>query len=382
MIKNTEEITIPKDLKEFLNDIVDEKHGFKLGKPWKFSESSLMVAVPILRNKAPKRHYTTMYEVLNDLNIKDTGSINVVELQNKTGKAIFIRAGTIFEGETQNRATQHSGIYNPGIINIDVRCVQQTHGIRSGEDMKFGAIAPLTITYNLMCGNQSNVWESVMNYTSGTNTSTEYGTNFRYDPFITTSSKTLGYYDYSGTSGWSEADYHVRPNRSSTTNDNICYASNSTTNSCFLTTLDGFHANIGGDDLLGYLKNEGKKSLDEALQTIPLFEDQTGVIVFNALGVIALETFDSSKSWKAIKNEIIEKYGDKTKDEEAEHLFDLNENKIVPLIKKFIQKLDEFTERVIRKDELSETRVVNGKGITGEYTLVKGRTIHALLVKE
>lgn len=51
-------------------------------------------------------------------------------------------------------------------------------------------------------------------------------------------------------------------------------------------------------------------------------------------------------------------------------------------LKKFIQKLDKFTEKTIIKDEYSETRVVRGKGIIGEYTLIKGQPIHVLLLKE
>lgn len=51
-------------------------------------------------------------------------------------------------------------------------------------------------------------------------------------------------------------------------------------------------------------------------------------------------------------------------------------------LKKFIQKLDKFTEKTIIKDEYSETRMVRGKGIVGEYTLVKGQPIHVLLIRE
>ena len=54
----------------------------------------------------------------------------------------------------------------------------------------------------------------------------------------------------------------------------------------------------------------------------------------------------------------------------------------MPALKKFIQKLDKFTEKTITKDEYSETRAVRGKGIIGEYTLVKGQPIHVLLLKD
>jgi len=90
---------------------VDGKFGYKLSDPWKYSEETLGVVVPILRQRAPEREYVTMYEVLKDLGMKDTGRIDQVELQNRTGKAVFVRAGTIFAGATQSRAAQHSGVY-------------------------------------------------------------------------------------------------------------------------------------------------------------------------------------------------------------------------------------------------------------------------------
>ena len=166
MNSNVEEITIPKDLQTYLNEIVDSKYGYKLGEPWKYSEESLGVVVPILRENPPDRSYITMYEVLDQLNMKDTGHINQVELQNNCWIAIFVRAGTIFIGKTQNRAAQYCGVYQDKKETIEVKCVQQTHGIRSGEKMEFGDIAPPSVTMNLMSGNQSKVWESVRRYGS------------------------------------------------------------------------------------------------------------------------------------------------------------------------------------------------------------------------
>lgn len=87
-------------------------------------------------------------------------------------------------------------------------------------------------------------------------------------------------------------------------------------------------------------------------------------------------------SWEAIKKEIIEKYGDKIKEKQAKHLFELKSEMILPMLKSFIEELDNFRETTILKDEFSETRGVIGKGIIGEYTLVKGQPIHVLLLKE
>jgi hypothetical protein len=154
------------DLKIYLNDIADNRFGYRLGEPWKYSEETLGVVVPILRENASDRLYITMYEVLKELNIKDTGSINQVEFQNRSGIAVFVRAGTIFAGETQPRAVQHSGIYSNEKEIIDVRCVNASRGISKGKEMSFGDIAPPSVTINLMTGSQSDVWSSVSNYTN------------------------------------------------------------------------------------------------------------------------------------------------------------------------------------------------------------------------
>jgi hypothetical protein len=62
-------------------------------------------------------------------------------------------------------------------------------------------------------------------------------------------------------------------------------------------------------------------------------------------------------------------------------LFELKPEKIRPLLKKFIQGMDKFEEKTIRKDELSETRAVKGEGVVGEYTLIRNRVMHTILVR-
>lgn len=379
-------------LKKFLNAIINKENGYELGEPWKFSDTKLLVAVPIIRKNAPKRQYITMYEALKDVGIKDTGSISVLEMQNKTGKPIFVRAGTIFSGKTQNRATQHSGVYKHGdtIIPLNVRCVHLSHGIRGGAEMKYGSIAPLSVTYNLMFGDQSSVWSSIIDYTRGKdaqNTHSSPANMIRIEPVSDYR------YVHAG-NGWSGMSGCSRPPTLTGINEsvveNLVYTTQTSNTGCAFTVNSsdaGFSehsSNIttGADDLLGFLSSKGKGALDEALETIPLFEDQAGVVVFNATGVLSLETFDSPKSWEAIKNDIKEKYGDKTKDEEADHLFDLNKDKIVPLLKKFINdKMNNITERVRYQDDYSTTMSIQSDGVVGEYTMIKDKVIHCLLVK-
>ncbi len=351
-----EEVVIPLELKTYLTDIADGKFGYKLGDPWKFDENVLGVVVPVLRTNAPDRQYITMYEVLDQLGMKDTGHIDQVELQNKTGMAIFVRAGTIFTGKTQNRAVQHSGVYTKVNNKVSVRCVHASHMIESDAEMKFGDIAPPSVTSDLMGGDQGKVWGSVRRYTSTHSSESDFESEqlmclHEDDALVTRGFRKIGASSPSYGSSFSA-------NR---------LASRQT----------------GTDNLLDHLKNIKNQSIiDDMMQQVPLFPDQVGAIIFNPVGVIAFETFDHPRSWESIKKEIIEKYGDKIKDTQAEHLFELKKDAIIPALRKFIESLSEFTERTIMKDNYSETREVRGKGVIGEYTLVKGQPIHVLLLKE
>lgn len=416
-----EEIIIPLDLKTFLNDIADSKSGYRLGDPWKYSEETLGVVVPILRENSPDRFYVTMYEVLDQLNIKDTGHINQVELQNDCGMAIFVRAGTIFEGKTQPRAAQHSGVYSNEKETIDVRCVNASCGINRGTEMKFGDIAPPSVTINLMARDQSGVWSSVRDYTSGSGTerqrrsgSAPYGSvNSEVGPVQTNAipeslpegvRKALNYIsECKSRRSDTCCDVHTYTSSDGSKRTRIArvYPSEGVTQvwsgeglsdkdiediNRFASTnnIRTHNTTAGANDLLGHLEKirKGQSVLDDMMQKVPLFDNQVGAIIFSPVGVIAVETFDHPKSWEAIKKEIIEKYGDKIKDKQAEHLFELKPETILPTFKKFISGLDKFSERTIRKDSLSETREVHGDGVIGEYTLVKGQPIHVLLIRE
>lgn len=396
MNSNVEEIVIPKDLQTYLKQIVDSKYGYKLGEPWKYSEESLGVVVPILREKAPDRSYVTMYEVLDQLNMKDTGHINQVELQNNCGIAIFVRAGTIFTGKTQNRAAQYSGVYQDKNQTIEVKCVQQTHGINSGEKMEFGDIAPPSVTMNLMSGNQGKVWESVSRYggishiTNTTNIdngqiSENLGKAWESISRYPDQLQSSVVYDVNVSKEGNARISRVKTSegvtqiwRGSLSQNDVEELNRRISNSNMRSSV---HRSRGSDDLLEKIR-QGQSVLDDMMQKVPLFHNQVGAIIFDPVGVIAIETFDHPKSWEAIKKEIIEKYGDKIKDKQAEHLFELKPEMILPILKKFINSLDKFSEKIIRKDNFSETRAVVGDGVIGEYTLVKDQPIHILLIRQ
>lgn len=129
-----------------LQAISEESMGFRFGKPERPNESSLACILPILRETSQVRQYITLPET-EQLLVFDSGTINKVNLKNASKNNVFVRSGTIFEGKgTQSRALMRSAVLFPGTeVALDVRCVHQSHGIRSGAEFKYGGITPLSV---------------------------------------------------------------------------------------------------------------------------------------------------------------------------------------------------------------------------------------------
>jgi hypothetical protein len=392
-----EEIIIPTELKTYLKNIVDSRFGYRLGDPWKYSDESLGVVVPILRENSPDRQYVTMYEVLKELNIQDTGEIDQLDLQNKSGVAIFIRAGTIFTGGTQSRASQHSGVFSHEKETINVRCVNASHGIRKGEEMVFGDIAPPSVTRNLMARDQHGVWNSVSNYTTEkTYTSTmsaipedlpedvKKALNFISMSKSRRSDTVCDIQTYTNYCGIRKTRIsRIFPSEGVTpvyTGELSDLMLESVNKFVLGNNISSYRHDTEVKDLLSKIR-KNQSVLDDMMQKVPLFDNQVGAIIFDPVGVIAVETFDSPKSWESIKKEIIEKYGDKIRSIQSNQIYELKPDMILSALKKFIKRLETFNERIIRKDDYSETREVTGDNIIGEYTLIKGQPIHVLLLK-
>src|SRR5262249_54703846 len=129
-----------------LQAISEESMGFRFGKPERPNESSLACILPILRETSQVRQYITLPETEQVL-VFDSGTINKVNLKNASKSNVFVRSGTIFEGKgTQTRALMRSAVLFPGTeVALDVRCIHQTHGIRTGAEFKYGGITPLSV---------------------------------------------------------------------------------------------------------------------------------------------------------------------------------------------------------------------------------------------
>ena len=144
-------------VQDFITDIIEEKNGFILDEPWRLSEESLSVIVPIKREIEEERDYITFAEAVN-VNVEDTGQIDYVFVRNNEDKTLLISRGEIFRGKTQERVSIHGCIIQAGKgARVAVRCIHRSKGIRRGTDMEYGGRTP----YDINLSNQTDTWNSI-----------------------------------------------------------------------------------------------------------------------------------------------------------------------------------------------------------------------------
>ena len=156
---------------ELLNQIGLETQGFGIGEPWSVPiRASFATVLPIIRQTRFSRHYVTASELGHGLTMKDTGAINVVNITNNLVNPVFISAGQMVWGNTQDRAVAMSIILKPGETRpVSVVCVHQSHSITNGAEMKVGPNVPRPVEQELFCpkrgvfdSRQGEVWKRII----------------------------------------------------------------------------------------------------------------------------------------------------------------------------------------------------------------------------
>lgn len=277
-----------KKLEELINDILNERNGYKLGEIWKYSGKSAGAIVPILRETNENRDYVTLPEVKDKIKITDSGSIGKVKIEN-VDKPIFIRSGTMLEGKgTQSRAVEHNTIItNEGDVNV--KCIHQSHPIRIKSYFDYSGIVPTKTIKHLSAGNQVQLWNSVRLYAN---------------------SITSSYNTYSRT-------HNVQ-----STTDNLV-------------------------EIKKAIKKFDNK-IKEILEKVPAFENQVGVIIVSLNGIEGIEVFDNPKSWIAHYKDVIENY-ECIKDE-LPPLFKLDEKAVYDYIRSFLNKISSIEPKKVNEN--------------------------------
>jgi len=297
--------------------------GYEFGEPWKFNDQSLVAVVPIIKHGATLRGYVLLQEVQDQVEIRDTGSIGKTVIKNPTDKTVFIRKGTLLKGATQERGVTAGIIVLPSMTKeVEVQCVHASRGIQAGAVMKAAkGVAPSSVMHSFMARrSQSETWNAV-------------------------GDATRSYLAMASPSGIS-LDFDVR-----------------------------------GDNLVGVLEqtDKFKEEVEKVLEKVPAdLTSQAGIAIVDMRGVQGLELFDHPDSWRAFSKSIVRSYADILGSEEKSELFELKLDKIVPAVTTFLKNLSEAKETIVNEVEGGKTCMLDGEKVVGEYTALKGQTIHLI----
>jgi hypothetical protein len=310
-------------MKDLLSELKSGDYAFK--EPWRVTDKSLTVVVPIVSSKAGQRNYVVLEEVKDKVKIIDTGGISQLRIEGNVDESVFIRGGTMLKGSTQERATQFGFVVVPSKeAIIPVHCIHASRGIRPRAEMQSNGAAPMKVVSSMIAGRrQADTWSAVENY------------------------------------------------------------------SCELFAVASPLAHAGRDSLPGSddlaktvdALNIFRKDLQDALKRIPDDINQVGVVMIDPDGVVGLEVYDHPDSWKTFSQSIIRSFSDNLAKEDKSGLFKPDMSVAEVVIKEFLETIEGFQEETVFSRDNAETVVLRGKGYVGEYTRLKDKTIHLLITR-
>jgi hypothetical protein len=328
-----------KKVESFIHSIKNEEDGFSLGKPWRYTDNSLACVVPIHHKGNGESPYLTLPETTK-VKIEDTGSIHKAKVINGEEKPVFIRIGELLKGSTQERSVTSSRIILPGEeVEIDIVCVHASKGIRTGAKFEFGGYTPkrdvFYLNHSFITGqsggvNQQTSWNADRNYTMETQS--------------------------------------------------------------FMRSYTGRHRIIPSDDItvncryfppddITQVRDKVNELLEDVIKAVPLFEDQTGLILIDPKGFHSLDCYNLMQPYKAVKDALVGKESTVIADRSAEEgVFDYNPEKAKDTIGKAMGK--EFDEKVIHESERTKTITLAIEGFMGEAVILDDQVIHLLLARK
>ncbi len=324
----------------FLSNLSKEM-GYKFGSPWRYSDKSLGVMIPILKVEGEKgfeeREYITIEEAKDEgVSFKDTGRIDRVIVENSLGKVIFIRSGTALNSlGTQPRAVETSVVIMPETgkkearQEIPVRCIYSSKPIRGGTKFAYAGDVPTEVRSALLSkSGQGETWSAVGRVTH------------RFMSTRLFSSSSHGY-----AAGARSTGFRI-------------------------------------DNLVGVMEEVDKftGNIDDILSKVPLFEDQVGAVFLDMKEVVGMEMFDHPKSWEAIHKEVEKRLGESTTKEEDKSFFKPDYDRVKPLTLEFLKKLLE-SEKKETSHGMVSTVSLKGDGVVGEATTINGKVIHLVGIK-
>jgi len=358
---------------DFLLDIASENNGFKIGDPWRFHELSLTAIIPLVRATEAKRSYRLISEVQKDIKIRDTGSIDQMQITNDSDWPILVKGGEYVYGATQTRTLAVSQvILVKETVVVPCACVHSSKGIREGQSVKVDGYAPSEVREVLYRG-----CPGIAPHRP------PYTVPFGGDTLRRRSSR--GYsrginYAYSGSlqqavwgevrkySGGEQARVHGLMSRSRLAPDNdILHAFAEGLNSSYQTSEE---------DLAGRMR-ENEEKYKDILKKTPKLDNQVGLALVALDGLESLECFEHPESFEALRRQVLKSEAGKLA--ETSELFDFKPEKAKAIVKELLTgKYEEY----LAVDKLStSTTILTGKKFQGEVVLLGDDAIHCSFVK-
>jgi len=296
-----------------------ETGELQLGQPWKPTNKSLTLVIPIIIKTAGKRSYVVLEEIKDKVKIVDTGHIGEIRITADHDKPIFIRGGTMLKGATQERANPYSIIIAPQIPEeIMVHCIHATRGIMLGAILTPSGHAPRQVyAQMLLARDQSLTWNAVTQYSNS-----------------------------------------ILPEI-------------------------GADSLLRGDDLVGTYENikNFRKELEEPLKQIPDHINQVGVVIVDSDGIVGLELYDHPDSWKAFSESILRSFSEAIAREDKTGIFTVNEDAVLPTVQAFLKEIASAQQEEVFNKNNARTTIIKTKNYVGEYTKLDESTIHLSITR-
>lgn len=325
------------NFKETIDQMVEQK-GFAFGDPWRLTDKSFAILVPILRLAyRAGRSYCVIEEAKNQVDFVDTGRIGGVEAKSRADKPVFIRSGSAFGGDkgesTQPRSATIGTILFPMTTEtLKTVCVYASKGIRTGAGFEYDGVVPQTMLYAVSMDNQGETWDRVRHFAES-----------------------------------SEMAVRMASPRAR-----------------------GTASRIGrSDNLLGVMHKmeqvEGfKEKVEEFLSKIPAdLDGQVGIAVLDLKGIVGLEVFDHPDSWRAFSKSIARSYSEVLmKEEDMSDVFEFKKERIIDHITNFLTSMKGAASTKVWGKKQAKTFKIESDRVIGEYTELRSEIIHLIISKK
>lgn len=357
-------------VRTFLARVAEQRSGFKFGEPERVKEDGLAAVIPILRVTSRKRQYVTFPET-EKVDVTDTGRIDQFLLRNGEAECVFVRAGTIFKGATQERCLVRSAVVFPGKEQpLEVRCVHQSKGINRGSKTSYGGISPLEMDKSSHDAgyrpkSQHDYWSAV----------SEYSRAVKGEAYREPSHEVR-------TSGGIVMPQQVGHARRSILRAQgmSAYAHGMLPDDEVSTAYSTSSAQTKHDDLHSTV-HEFATNIDDVLRRVKRQPNQVGLGVITDKGCETIELFDLPDSWAALHQDAVKRVGQDLS-RKAEDVFQYKPEYAVKTVCAVLA--DEYQENVILEVRGNGDPPVRITGLTserfiGEVVELDGHVIHVVL---